>query len=547
MIEDKRVVDAREDVADAQCQYCEKTFKSQRGRSTHERACKKKQRSRGTTSGKERSVRTPPSSTAQASQEAAEISGELAVPPTEDEEGGLKVDFRMPDARYVSDPSYEIKQLIAQMEEERKRWEDERKKFLQQTEGLLVDDELKTTKGAPEPKGKKVPETEKVLMGEMKIAEELDDLKNEIQRKANIETIRDLVESEEDVTRQLNGLDENVETLTTVLGEFSARTLDNLSSLGKKLDVKADIGELKVLREMIQRLDGKLEDVIEVVGYEESLNLTKIPPRILELVYQTTLDDVTAALIQTMGENETERLISRVMEEVRIRTSGSEMFRYQNPRFKINGVGESIEKGLISAKQLQMTYDEILKRMKEHIPHHQSKNFRAMIKVKSQEFAVEKTTQVARELVSMQAEVQALRESISEVSNRMSHEIAEIASKISDINRKLNELEPDVDGKKPNGAGSTFEQPSPEIPQETVEESDEEASPEEAEEQVLALIPAEGTTLTKLKKSNPPDGDLQSTLDSLVEKGAIGKKKRGKGFVYYPIEDEKEGGGSDNE
>ncbi len=479
--------------------------------------------------------------------EAAEISEEFAVPPAEDEGGGLKVDPRMPDARYASDPSLEIKQLIAQMEEERKRWEDERKRFIQQTEGLLVDEEPHTAQGVPEPKIKKGAGAEEMLMSEMRIAAELDDLKSELQGKANVETMKDLVESGQDATRQLDYLDENVETLTTVLGEFSARTMDDLSSLSKKLGVKADEGALEALRELIKRLDGKLEDVIEVVGYEESLNLSKIPPRILELVYQTTLDDVTAALVQTLGEVETERLVRQVMEEVRIRTSGSEMFRYQYSRFKIKGVASSIEKGLISAKQLQMTYDEILKRLKEQVPHHQTKNFRAMIKVKSQEFAIEKTTQVARELVSMQAEVQALRKSISEVANSMSHEIAEIASKLSEINGKVKEFEPAVDGKKLDGAGSTSEQPSPEIPHETVEEADDGTSTEETEKQVLALIPAKGTTLTKLKKSDLPDGDLQSTLDSLVQKGTIEKKKRGKGFVYLPREDEEEGGGSDNE
>ncbi|MEE9115634.1 MAG: hypothetical protein V3U09_01910, partial [Thermoplasmata archaeon] len=408
MIEDKPVVEARRDVAEAQCPYCDRTFKSPRGRSIHERACKEKRRAGGAErSGKQSFVKPPPSATAPASREATEISEELAVPPTEDEKDGLKVDLRMPDARYASDPSFEIKQLIVQMEEERKRWEDERKRFIQQTEGILVDEELHTSKSIPEPKIKKGPDVEEMLMAEMEIAAELDDLKNELQGKANQETMKDLVESGRDATRQLNYLDENVETLTTVLGKFSARTMDDLSSLSKKLDVKADEGELDALRELIKRLDRKLEDVVEVVGYEESLNLTKIPPRILELVYQTILDDVTVALVQTLGEAETERLVRQVLEEVRIMTSGSEMFHYQYSRFKIKGVASSIEKGLISAKQLQMTYDEILRRLKEHIPHHQIKNFRAMIKVKSQEFAVEKTSQVARELMSMQAEVQA--------------------------------------------------------------------------------------------------------------------------------------------
>jgi hypothetical protein len=469
-----------------------------------------------------------------ASREAAEISGELAVPPTDDPKGGLKVDFRMPDSTYVSDTSLEIKRLIAQMEEERKRWEDERKRFLEQTEGLLVGEEPYTGQDIPEPSIKKSPEIREALLSEMNIVGELDELRNEL-------------ESWREMTEQLESLDENVDTLTNVLGEFSARTLEDISSLSKKLEVKADVGELGLLKELIDRLDGKLDDVIDVVGYEESLNLSKIPPKILELVYQTTLDDVTSALVRTHGEAETEKLVNMVMEEVRIRTSGSEMFRYQYPRFKIKGLASSIERGLVSAKQVQMTYDEILKRLKEQIPQHQAKNFRAMIKVKSQEFAVETSTDVSKRLESMEAEMQTLGKSVSEISSTMSQEISRLASELADINSKLKRFEPAVDGKKSDGVESTFEQPSPEVPQETVEGADEEPSAEEVEKQVLALIPVKGTTVTKLKKLDLPGGDLQSVLDSLVKKGAVYKRKKGKGFVYSVKEGDEEGGGSDNE
>jgi hypothetical protein len=547
MAENKRAVDARRDVAEAQCQYCDRTFTSPRGRSIHERACKEKEHAEELAqSGEGNSVESPPSAVTSASEKSAQISEELAISPTDDQKGGLKGDFKMPDARYVSDPSVEIKQLIAQMEAERKRWEDERRKFLEQTEVLLMDGEAIATERMPEPRVRKDPEAEEVLLAEMNIASELDDLKNELQRKANIETMKDLVESRQDVAKQLSDLDENVEALTTVLSEFSARTLDDLSSLNKKLDVKADQGELQSLRDATKRLDGKLEDVVDVVGYEESLNLSKIPPKILELVYQTTLEDVTAALIRTLGEMDTEKVVNTVMEEVRVRTSGSEMFRYQYPRFEVKGLASSIEKNLISAKQLQMTYEEILKRLEDYIPRHQTKNFRAMIKVKSQEFAVEKSTEMAKELLSMQAEIKALRQSISKISNSMSHEISGIASKLSEINGKLRKFEPTFDGKKLDGGKGQFEQTSPEIPQEAVEGANEEPSKEEVEKQVLDMIPAEGTTLTKLKKTDFKDGDLQSILDTLVQKGEIEKKKRGKGFVYFVKENEEEGGGSDN-
>ncbi len=543
MIEDKRVVEAQRDVAEARCQYCGRTFKSPRGLSIHERACKEKDRlDEATQSGQGQSEKSPTPEKASASQEAAEIEEGLAIPSPEDQKGGLKEDFRMSDASLVSDPSAEVRRLIAQMEKERQRWENEKRKFLEQTEGLFYDEGSYKANKTQKTVAKKGPDMEEVLLAEMKIAAELDDLRNELQKKVNIETMKDLVESGQEVSEQLTDLDENVEALTNVLGEFSARTLDDLSSLSKKLDVKADEGDLQSLKEFMKKLDGKLEDLVEEVGHQEALNVSKIPPRILELVYQTTLDDVTAALNATLGQRDTEEVIARTMEEVRVQTSGSEMFRYQYPRFKTIGIASSVEKGLVSARQVQMTYEEILKRLKEHVPRHNAKSFRAMIKVKSQEFAIERSTELAKEIRSMQDQVQALKEFISELSRSMREEMSTIATKLLEITGRIEDVEPDEDGKSEVEITDGFI--PPEFPQEVQEE--EETIPfEEIENKVLASIPDMGTSLTKMKKElDYREEDIQSGLDSLMEKGQITRKKRGKGYVYF-LHDAEEGGSED--
>lgn len=541
MAEEKRVVEARRDVAEARCQYCDRTFKSPRGLSIHERACKEKERLEAASQSESGSHEESPTAVdMSASQEAAEIEEELAVPPPDDQKGGLKVDFRMPDATLVSDPSAEVKLLIAQMEKERKRWEDERRKFLEQTESLLLDEDSFAPSEIPEPSVRKGPDVDDVVLAEMKIESELDELKNELQKKANEENVRDLVESRSEVSRQLNDLDENVETLTTVLSEFSARTLDDLSTLGKKLDVKADEGDMKTLKEIIRKLDGKLEGLADEIGHQESLDISKIPPKILELVYQTILDDITAALIQSLGESDSERAVSETMEEVRIRTSGSEMFGYEYPRFRIKGLAASIEKGLISAKQVQMTYEEILKRLKEYVPQHQAKSFRAMIKVKSQEYAVERSSQMTREMSSIQRELEVLRQSISEISRSLSDEMSRVSSKLGEITDKIERKESIEGGKSELEITNGFIRP--EIPQ---KEEEEVVPEEELQEQILGSIPPEGTSLTKMKKElDHPEEALQSGLNYLLDQGKIRRKKRGKGFVYF-IQDE--GGGSEDE
>jgi len=548
MAKDKRVVKAREDVEKARCQYCGRTFKSPRGRTTHERSCKEKERLDGAAqSGAGTSEESSQSSIPSASEEAVDVEVELDIPSPDDKKGGLKVDFRMPDASLLSDPSHEIKQLISDMELERKRWEDERKKFLKQTESLPIDEGAHTPDKIRELDVKKTPSPEEGLLTEMKVAAELDYLKDELQTKINIETMKELLESVPETARQLNDLEQNVVALTNVLGEFSARTLDELKAFRKKLDMKADEGDLKSVRETIRRLDGKLEGVVEEVGFEEALDISKVPPRILELVYQTTLDDVAATLHRTLGEMETEKIISQAMEDVRVRTSGSELFRYQYSRFKVQGLASSIQNGLISARQVQMTYEEILNRLREHMPRHHAKNFRAMIKVKSQEFAVERSTEMAGEIAAMQKEVHALKQSISDTTKHLSNEISQIASKLNEIDGKPAEAEPTDDGALEVKISNGFL--GPEIPQEAQDQKGGTVGREELEKGILAVIPATGTSLTKMKNQlEYPEEVLQSGLDSLVQKGLTEKKKRGKGFVYSVKEEgELVGGGSGNE
>ncbi|MFQ5884379.1 MAG: hypothetical protein ACE5IO_04690 [Thermoplasmata archaeon] len=576
MVDDKRVVEDQGDVAQARCQYCGRTFNSPRGRSIHERACNEKEptNSREDVVGEGVPEHVSSAVAPASGDEVVDIVEELTVPIPADQKGALKVDFRMPEASYVSDASAEIKQLISQMEEERKRWEEERKRFMEQTEALVIDEERFPSTETSEPPSLRELDIEDVKLFETKVARELDEMRDEFRKKADAEMMRELLEMKEDVATQLNYLDDNVATLTTVLSEFSARTLDDLAVLRKKLKVKADEGDLDSLKKKIRRMNTKLEGVVEEVGYQESLDLSKIPPGILELVYQTTLDDIARALNKTLGHSDAEKTILGVIEEVRLKTSGSELFRYESPRFKIKGVASSIEKGLISAKQAQMTYEELVKKMLEHIPRHTPKNFRALIKVKSQEFAVDRSSRLEKELRNMSQEFQSLRESLSEVSQNVSVEVSRLSSQLKGIKMELektisdSKVEVSVGASEPKDEDQSLSREERIVqarfqrgmneheadPTSQLEEEDDSGatSYNEIEGVVLSSIPEEGISFTKLKKElSPafPGMDVQSVLDSLIQKGLTEKRPRGKGFIYYAKEEaeKEEGSGPENE
>jgi gas vesicle protein len=543
MSDAKQAVEGSMDVTDAQCQYCGRTFKSPRGRSIHERACKEK--ASHVSGGK-----------------SEEVSDEITSPQPDYSEGGLKVDFRMPDVGHVSGATIEIKQLIAQMEKERKKWEEERKKFMEQTEGLVDEEESYPDERIPRLSSDLKPDVEDLALAEMKTAKELTDIKNRLKRKVDLETMKELLEWSDDVGSQLSDLDENVATLTSVLGEFSARTLDDLESLRKKLNIKADGGELKTIKKTIRKMNEKLEDIVEEVGFGEHLDLSKVPPRILELTYETTLNDIAGELNKVLGPTDAERAVEKVMEEIRLKTSGSELFRYESPRFNTGGLASSIENGLVSAKQVQMTYDELLKKLKDHLPQYHPKNFRGMIKVKSQEFAVESGKELAKVVGRIQQEIQSLRESISSTSEDLSKEISKISAELNDITEELKRIS--SSGREISSSETTDEGGSEpalsleeviikarleedanefqeEVPGPLIEEEHaEEPSYDEREEIVLTSISSKGLSFTKIRKQferSMSEEDLQSVLDSLVQKGLIEKKRRGKGFVYSLVEE----------
>lgn len=563
MSDAKQAAEGTMDVTEAQCQYCGRTFKSPRGKSIHERACKEK--TSHVSRGKSEEVSREPSpseTTTKSEVESAEVADEIASPQPDYSEGGLKVDFRMPDVSHVSGATIEIKQLIAQMEKERKKWEEERKKFLEQTEGLVDEKERHPDERIPRLSPDLKPDVEDIVLAEMKMAEELNDVKNQLKRKADIETMKELLEWSDDVGGQLSDLDDNVATLTSVLGEFSARTLDDLESLRKKLNIKADGGELKTIKKTIRKMNEKLEDIVEEVGFGEHLDLSKVPPRILELTYETTLNDIAGALNKVLGPLDAERAVETAIEEIRLKTSGSELFRYQSPRFNTGGLASSIENGLVSAKQVQMTYDELLKKLKDYVPQYHPKNFRGMIKVKSQEFAVESGKELGKVVGRIQQEIQSLQESISATSENLSKEIGKISTELSDITEELKRISSsggetspfettDEGGSEPSLSleeviikarlEEDANEPQEEVPGPlTGEEHAEAPSHDEREDLILTSISSKGLSFTKIKKQferSVSEEDLQSVLDSLVQKGLIEKKRRGKGFVYSLAEE----------
>ncbi|UCH88656.1 MAG: hypothetical protein JSV49_10450 [Thermoplasmata archaeon] len=207
---------------------------------------------------------------------------------------------------------------------------------------------------------------------------------------------------------------------------------------------------LENLNKNIQKIDTKVNEMAEEVGFGESLNVSKIPPSILISVYEATLDDAIKALIHNIGPYDMESTILKILEEIRTQTSGSELFKFEEGKLKIKELARNLENKTISAKQIQATYSELLKKIVDYSPGYKPKNFRAMLKIKSQEYAVDRAATLADVLSKINKDLQEVKMTnqdindrlvdIEEARNTLTSDIRVIEQTLNEINAKIDDI-----------------------------------------------------------------------------------------------------------
>lgn len=206
--------------------------------------------------------------------------------------------------------------------------------------------------------------------------------------------------------------------------------------LQRAIDRIGKEADLKRFEKDLDKISERVLDIMEDSGYGESLSVSKIPPTILEIVYQAIIDDVYIEIIKTKGAQDAERIARSALEEVRLKTSGSELFKFDGRKIVTDSLARSIDANLISAKQIQTTYDVLLERLLETVPHHKAKNFKGMIKVKSQEFAVDRATKLTKEFVRVERELESANQMLAALSASLNAKGLELHDAISELRER---------------------------------------------------------------------------------------------------------------
>ncbi len=260
-----------------------------------------------------------------------------------------------------------------------------------------------------------------------------------------------LSEMRKDLEKKIADLQEIIEDKSGERGEEIKKLREEIKELERKIQemktsymgLRDDIELLRKYFLKYEKLQKRVKNMEEVMGIEEDINVNKIPPSILRLVYQYTINDAIEMLRKYVGASESERIMKSVLQDVRTRTSGTELFKLVNGKIEARDIEKAIKKKLISPKQIHLTYVEIINKIREYIPGYIPKNFASLLRTKGQEYAIETSTEnririemLERNIENMRSEMayqeNIIREDISEIKRMIEMDIQNTANSLSD-------------------------------------------------------------------------------------------------------------------
>ncbi len=393
------------------------------------------------------------------------------------------------------------------------------------------------------------------------------------------EIINTLETIEEDYSR----FKDTINNLKNNLQSFMDNTHYELGEVKQKTEQKAEkeVVEKKVdqVEGEIDEVDERLNEVMREVGFGEEIDVSNIPPVLLEGIYQKILNEIIEEMRENLGNHEANLIIQEELENMRMRTSGSELFQYDGRDINIRNLVSSIENNLISSKQIHSTFRELVQKLSERIPNYNPRNFRAMVNAEGLEFVIKKTITLLDKSSRLEEGLEDVELGVKSIENELENKYSEMETKLSeieekidkevtnkytDLNYRVSELEDMFEGldideiseglkniKEKNevieerieNITSDFEM-SLSIVQEDVNTLKESVKEDEYsltgdEKFVYYAIPNDGATLKKLQKEVGDEiDDVESDLESLCDKGKVEIEKRGRWTVYVRSEEQ---------
>src|SRR6266511_1055803 len=184
-----------------------------------------------------------------------------------------------------------------------------------------------------------------------------------------------------------------------------------------------------------------------------------------------------------------------------------------------------------------MTFDELVRHLLEPIHYHTPKNFRALIKIKSQEYSVDKALSLATAWEKTAPQIPALHERLAKLEEQVAgalHDLQDFAATLQSTLAGLASHESvEALGMRLAAIEQRIsDQPRPSLPVPTVPATG------DNESRVLRILGSEPQSLAALKRAlGLEEGVLKAILADLEGRGLISSSVRGRYTVYRTKEE----------
>ncbi len=237
--------------------------------------------------------------------------------------------------------------------------------------------------------------------------EEINIVKNELT------ALKEVVKSKAN-TESLQPVKEQIETLETTVQERLKAEAHKRDEFQKETQMSLDDFTMG-----FGALDKTVREIVAVVKPKDeaarTINPAAVPPFVLQEAYENIATDVFQQMVQQYGIDAAVSKVGAIVEYVRKSSAGMEFFKVSdNQRITAPGLANAIRRKLMSAHQIQITFNEFLRNLVSEAPDYQPLSLRSLTETGSQEYAVAEVTKLVEQTADFGDALSAIQNSLAE-------------------------------------------------------------------------------------------------------------------------------------
>ena len=246
---------------------------------------------------------------------------------------------------------------------------------------------------------------------------EIESLKGSLEAKADLESIETLRSeartAQEEVGREMGQRHEEAQ-------RSAAEMQTLLDSVQSKLSG-------------LQATVGNLARLVEPEAERDEIDPTTVPPSVLEEAYERIASEVFQRMLVLHGDAATS-MTRLAMEAVRRSAAGMEFFTIaEDHKIVVSGLAEALERRSISPHQINITFNEFMRRLLAHVPGYQPASLRDLVEAGSRAFSVATATELTKQQADVVGRLEAQERRFASLERRLGGLVNELKAPLASL------------------------------------------------------------------------------------------------------------------